>query len=112
MFNILNNWKLYLLSFALISVLSLNILQRFKIEILEGKLQVCQANAAAQQIAINLANEQRTELERKLRLREQEAAKAQAESQKRMDEILMENANSDDWMLNKALQFQWDNNIP
>ncbi len=88
MLNLLSNWKLYLLSLALIGVLSSNILQRFKIEKLEGNVQVCQSNAIAMQLTIDAAQDASKRLESHLRLREQEAAKARAESLKRMDEIM------------------------
>jgi hypothetical protein len=88
MLTFLNNWKLYFLSFALIGVLTLNVVQRYSLEKTENKLQICQGDVAAQKIAFDLANQLKSEQERKLRLREQEAAKARAESLKRMDEIM------------------------
>jgi hypothetical protein len=119
MLSFLSNWKLYLLSFTLIGALSLNVLQRYKTEKLESRLQVCEGNAMAMQVAINAASEMRADLERKLRVREQEAAKAQAETQKRMESI--NNAAIPDdcneavaWGVehSKTLKFHWKNNTP
>lgn len=84
----LSNLKLYILAIAIIGASSLNVLQRYQVIKLDGQLQVCQANAAAQQVAINLAKQLELDRERQLKLREQEAAKAQAESKKRMDNIM------------------------
>lgn len=55
---------------------------------LEKNYEICKANMASVQVAMNLAKEMQTAQERKLRLREQEAAKARVESLKRMDEIM------------------------
>lgn len=117
MFELLSNWKLYILSFALIGVLSLNVLQKYKLEKLEGTIQVCNANLAIKTVAINIANDMRAEQERKLRLREQEAAHARAESLKRRDNILSKNIQggcegASQFLLDYALDFNWSNNIP
>lgn len=107
MFNFLSQWKLYILSFALIGTLLLNVLQRFQYLNLVDDNTMCQGKLAVQQVAINVANEIRVEQERKLRLREQEAALARAESQTRMDKIMKTEINGgcEDailWMIERA----------
>lgn len=113
MINFLNGWKTY----AFIISLLLNALLYHQVTNLDGKLQLCKANDAKKQIAIDFANKQTEEKERKLRLTEQEIAKASAASQKRKDYILnkeikngCEGANQ--FLLDFALGFDWKNNIP
>jgi hypothetical protein len=117
MLTLLNNWKLYILSFALIGALSLNAIQRIKMEKIENKVTICQGNLAANMVAIQAASEMRTRQEQQLRLREQDAAKARAESQKRMDKIMESRVPEDcegahAWLIDQALGFHWHNNIP
>jgi hypothetical protein len=117
MLSLLNNWKLYILSVALISSLYLNVIQNFKNLKTENKLIICQGNLAANNIAIQAANEMRTRQQEQLRLREQEAAHARAESLKRMDAIMLATVPQDcqgvnEWLVDQALEFDWTNNIP
>lgn len=111
----LSNLKLYILAIAIIGASSLNVLQRYQVIKLDGQLQVCQANAAAQQVAINLAKQLELDRERQLKLREQEAAKAQAESLKRKDFVMQSQINTDcksvnDWMIQQAQYYFQINN--
>lgn len=116
---ILNNWKLYGLSIALICALSMIVALRFKTINLEKNSLEWQGKYIALATTVNAANEMTAQQEKDLRLREQEAATAQAESQKRMDEIMNNKVPSDcqgaiDYGISKAVQFpfNWNNNIP
>jgi predicted Holliday junction resolvase-like endonuclease len=84
MLSLLTNWRIYLLAVFLASAI-INALQQYKINSLEENYQICQSNAAAQKVAIALAQEMR---EKHLRLREQEAAERARQSLKRRDEIM------------------------
>jgi hypothetical protein len=119
MLSFLNSWKLHVLSFALICALSYIGLLKYQNLKLDNTNQTCKANIATLQVAINVANELRTEQERKLRLKEQEAAKARAESLKRMEKIMKAKVPNDcdgakEWMISQShrLKFVWHNTIP
>lgn len=87
MFNLINNWKILSVSIILIASLTLNSLQYFQIDRAEKKAEKCNYALASREAADNIAMGLRNEQEKKLRLREQEAAHAQAESLKRMEYI-------------------------
>jgi hypothetical protein len=113
----LTNYKNYLFAIALIGIISYTGLIKINNINLEHKLQLCNASYTSLQDKIKIANELRADQERKLRLREQEATQARVESQRRMDLILQaeikggcEGANQ--FMIQQAAQFRWDNNIP
>jgi hypothetical protein len=117
MFNLLSNWKVYLLSIALIVALSYNGLQRLRIASLESQSQVCNANLAAKNATIQAANVVRIRQQEQLRLREKEATYARVESLKRRDNIMsIEITGGSDgaiaWMIEQAPEFHWVNNIP
>lgn len=119
MLSLLSNWKLYILSLALIGALSLNVVQRFTISSLENDKLQWQGKYAALEAAINISNQLAKEQEKDLRLREQEAAKARAESLKRMDEIMQDVIpggcdGATRYGIEKAqeLKFIWNNTIP
>lgn len=106
----LTNYKNYLLAIALIGIISYVGLIKIKNINLEAKLQVCNANYAALQDRIKVANDMRDKQEKMLRLREQEAAKARAESQKRKDLIMQTEIEGGcegaiQWMIEQASQF-------
>lgn len=113
----LTNYKNYLLAIALIGIISCVGLIKIQNTKLEAKLQVCNANYAALQDKVKVADDLLDRQKKMLRLREQEAAQARAESQKRKELIMQteieggcEGANQ--FMIERALQFRWDNNIP
>jgi hypothetical protein len=119
MINLLSDYKVYILGFVIIGMAALNISQQYRLSKVENQLQVCQGNLAANMVAINLAKDLQAYQEKKLRLKEQDAAKARVESLKRMDEIMKltvpEECNQAViWGIERAneLKFHWDNNIP
>jgi uncharacterized protein YlxW (UPF0749 family) len=91
----LSNWKLYVLAIAFLAVCVLNIAQRYQLSSLARHLQSCQADNAAKDGAIHAAQKSRDELNRRLALMEKEAARAHAESQKRMDTIMQAEVSQD-----------------
>lgn len=88
MLSLLTNWKLYFIGFALLGILSFSVSQHLKINRLEKANQTCNAELVAKNIAIQAANEMRTRQMEQLRLREQEAARARAESLKRKERTM------------------------
>jgi hypothetical protein len=98
----MSNWKSYIFLIALIGIISYTGLIKIKNINLEHKLQLCNASYASLQDKVKIANERRDEQEKKLRLREQEAAQARAESLKRKDSIMKENVPQD---CNGAIQW-------
>lgn len=115
----LDNYKKYLFIIALTGTFAYIFALKIQNINLASKLQVCNANLAANIAAQNIANELRVNQERKIRLREREATQARVESQKRMELIMQadikdgcEGANQ--FMIDQALQLQfiWNNNIP
>lgn len=119
MLTLLNNWKVILLAFALITSLALNAKLHITNLKQENKLVICQGDLAAMNVAFQAADQESKNQERMLRLREQEAARARAESRKRMDDIMGMNVpdgcdNAIKFGIERAqtLQFHWQNNIP
>lgn len=118
MFNLLINWKNYFFGFGLLTIVSFSLFQHLKIINLEKTKQICHANLAAKNIAIQAANEMRSRQMEQLRLREQEAAKARAESLKRRDMIMQLDIKGGcegaiQWMIDQSsYEFIWHNNIP
>lgn len=111
------NYKNYLFIIALLGIISYASLIKIKNINLEAKLQVCNANYASLQDKVKIANEIRDAQVKKLRLREQEAAQARAESLKRMEyikniEIKGGCKGANQFMIQQAPQFHWENNIP
>lgn len=115
MINLLNNWKYIAIGVLLIIIIVLF----FRLARIEKDNVSWQSKYAILENTVNASNEMARQQEADLRLREQEAAKAQAESQKRMDEIMKDKVPDDcqgirDYGISKAVQFQfnWNNNIP
>lgn len=117
MFNLFNNYKVYLSFIAIISLACYcGLLKYQNLKLVNDKL-LLQSKVATYDIAINAANEMRARQEEELRLREQEAANAQAESDKRRDSVLntqiqggCKGANA--FLIDYALGFKWHNTIP
>jgi hypothetical protein len=114
MIKLLKYWHFGAITFLLLVI----VLQYFRDD---SRLQTCQANAAdiqAQLVAFKAtAWAEEAKLQKELRLKEQEAAKAQAESKVRMDEIMeldlskMNCEQLTEWKI-KKMEFIWHNNIP
>lgn len=88
MLSFLTNLKNYWYFPIIIALLCWNLLQCYQHERMASAYFVCQADNLAKDMAIKQAQELATQQEQKIRLREQEAAKAQAESDKRRDKIM------------------------
>lgn len=117
MINLLSKLKNYFLLLVLTGSLISNGLLYYQNTRLDKKLDTCKDNMAAMQAAINLANKLQKEQAQELKLKEQEAAKAQAESKRRTDDILSKNIKggcngANQFLIDQAQQFHWDNNIP
>lgn len=106
MFNLLN-WKNYLFYSIIIASFTLNGFQYFESGRQEEKIEKCNAKLVSRETADNIALALHDEQEKKLRLREQEAAKAQVESLKRMELLMKEKVPADcsgaiQWMIDQA----------
>jgi hypothetical protein len=84
MLSLITNFKNLTIIGLLITCLTLFLVSNNR----KNQIIECRAKNVNMQMAINTANDLKVNLERKLRLREQEAAKARAESLKRKDRIM------------------------
>jgi hypothetical protein len=103
----LTNYKIYLFLIVLIGSLSYSFITKQVNNRLENKLQLCNANYAVLQDKVKTANDIKEKQEKMLRLREQEAAQARVESQRRMEFLMKENVPQEcngaiQWMIAKA----------
>lgn len=114
MFNLFYNYKTHLLVIALISLACYCCALKYRNLKLLNNILTLQNKAAEYEAAMSVANAKQEAQQKEMQLTEQDAAKAQAESNTRKDSIMSTPVSEDcnqskEWLIQQALKFNWNN---